>query len=376
MIRMTAEIELLTGEGEIQTDSISITPSGNNISASIADVVSVRRSGSNPFLFGASKLGNGEVFSSGEPYFIGSELSDDKGNFETPYTLSFSIDNLDTSNINFSILFDTYNNAYPKTIRGEIYDGSNLITTLTVVQNETLFIFSYASSITGDNINFKVIINDWSMPKYPVRIQSIYTGIKLFADRRNMLSLSAPIKDRSDNEQPSYGIISNSGSLSIIDGTGEIKEYARMKLLTPDLNVQIWLEDTLTKKKQSIGKFKTNKWTYDNNNFEVNIELKDDLEELQNIIISGIQISQPTNPQSFKYVYDYLVGQVKLKFPNFNFRALDENTENLFNNINCLYTFLNQDTCWNEFNKLLNITGSHLYKNAENEIIIYSDFSG
>lgn len=374
MIRMTAEIELLAGAGEIQTDSISITPSGNNISASIADVVSVRRSGSNPFLFGASKLGNGEVFSSGEPYFIGSELSDDKGNFETPYTLSFSIDNLDTSNINFSILFDTYNNAYPKTIRGEIYDGSNLITTLTVVQNETLFIFSYASSITGDNINFKVIINDWSMPKYPVRIQSIYTGIKLFADRRNMLSLSAPIKDRSDNEQPSYGIISNSGSLSIIDGTGEIKEYARMKLLTPDLNVQIWLEDTLTKKKQVIGKFKTNKWTYNNNNFEVNIELKDDLEEIQDSLTDGFELNR--NPMTFKEIYDWIIDKIETTLPQFKFKELDQKTLNLLSTTTNPYPYLEMDNLWQQLSKLCNILGMHVYENANKEIIVYSDFGG
>lgn len=370
MIRMTAEIELLAGAGEIQTDSISITPSGNNISASIADVVSVRRSGSNPFLFGASKLGNGEVFSSGEPYFIGSELSDDKGNFETPYTLSFSIDNLDTSNINFSILFDTYNNAYPKTIRGEIYDGSNLITTLTVVQNETLFIFSYASSITGDNINFKVIINDWSMPKYPVRIQSIYTGIKLFADRRNMLSLSAPIKDRSDNEQPSYGIISNSGSLSIIDGTGEIKEYARMRLLKSNLDVIILLEDTLTKKKQIIGRFKTNKWVYNNNNFQVDVELKDDLEELQNIKISNL-IFQKTEKTFFE-IYEYIISNIT----NFTIKSLNNNTENLLKNIVCKYPYLESGSAWQQLDKLCDITGLHIYENANKEIIVYSDFGG
>ena len=372
MIRMTAEIELLAGAGEIQTDSISITPSGNNISASIADVVSVRRSGSNPFLFGASKLGNGEVFSSGEPYFIGSELSDENGNFETPYTLSFSINNLDTSNINFFILFDTYNNAYPKTIRGEIYDGSNLITTLTVVQNETLFIFSYASSITGDNINFKVIINDWSMPKYPVRIQSIYTGIKLFADRRNMLSLSAPIKDRSDNEQPSYGIISNSGSLSIIDGTGEIKEYARMKLLTPDLNVQIWLEDTLTKKKQSIGKFKTNKWTYNNNNFEVNIELKDDLEEWQNYTISGIRFRN-FNETAFG-VYTFISDEINQIY-GYDF-VIDEKTEYLLKGIIIENFYLSKGTLWEEFIKLCDIAGLNIYKNNNDEIVVSSDFLG
>ena len=372
MIRMTAEIELLAGAGEIQTDSISITPSGNNISASIADVVSVRRSGSNPFLFGASKLGNGEVFSSGEPYFIGSELSDENGNFETPYELSFSVYGLDLSNINFSILFDTYNNAYPKTIHATLYYGDSPQGDFIINQAGPLCVFTYKDTLYGGDISFKITFEDWSMPGYPLRIQGIYTGISLYIDKRNLISLSCPIKDRSDNEQPSYGIISNSGSLSIIDGTGEIKEYARMKLLTPDLNVQIWLEDTLTKKKQSIGKFKTNKWTYNNNNFEVNIELKDDLEEWQNYTISGIRFRN-FNETAFG-VYTFISDEINQIY-GYDF-VIDEKTEYLLKGIIIENFYLSKGTLWEEFIKLCDIAGLNIYKNNNDEIVVSSDFLG
>ena len=374
MIRMTAEIELLQGSGDINTESITISPSGNNISADVADVVGFRKSGSNPFLIGISRLDSGAAYSGGEGYFIGSQASDAEGNFATSYTLTFSIDNLDTSNINFSILFDTYNNAYPNTIQGSVYADGAKVGDLHIVHSQTLCAFIYNGTISGSNIEFRITISDWSMPNYPLRIQGIYTGIKLYVDRRNMLSLSAPIKDRSDNEQPSYGIISNSGSLSLIDGTGEIKEYARMKLLKPDLDVQLTLEDTLTRKKQSIGKFKTYSWSYNNKNFEVDIELKDDLEKLQNSILTGILASGTINRQKLKYVYDYLVNQIKEKYPSMVFKALDKKTNTLLESIECKYTYLSQDNCWNEFNKLASITGCHLYKNEQNEIVFYSDF--
>lgn len=374
MIRMTAEIELLQGSGEINTESITISPSGNNISAGIEGVVGFRKAGSNPFLFGISKLGSGATYSGGEGYFIGSQAADAEGNFATPYTLTFSIDDLDTSNINFSILFDTYNNAYPNTIQGIVYADGAKVGDLHIVHSQTLCAFIYNGTVSGSNIEFRITISDWSMSNYPLRIQGIYTGIKLYVDRRNMISLSAPIKDRSDNEQPSYGIISNSGSLSLIDGTGEIKEYARMKLLKPDLDVQLTLEDTLTKKKQSIGKFKTYTWTYNNKNFEVDIELKDDMEQLQNNISDGME--KESNEMTFLQVYNWMVSETSSKSSNFIFAQLDNKTESVLSNIKCSNIFVNSGNLWEQFTKLCNIVGIHIYENANKEVIVSSDFGG
>ena len=371
MIRMTAEIELLQGSGEIDTQSITISPSGNNISAGIEDVVGFRKAGSNPFLFGISRLGSGATFSGGEGYFIGSEASDENGAFATPYTLTFSIDDLDTQNINFSILFDTYNNAYPNTIQGSIYADGSSVASLTIKQAETLCIFNYSGTISGDNIEFRITISDWSMPGYPLRIQGIYTGISIYADRRNMLSLSAPIKDRSDNEQPSYGIISNSGSLSLIDGTGEIKEYARMRLLTPDLDVQLWVEDTLTKKKQSIGKFKTNSWSYNNKNFEVDIELKDDLERLQDY---SYTLPLQASSMTFYQIYQGIIDNITTNLPSLSFESLDDKTKSVLNAITCEYPYLEKGSSWEQLTKLCNIAGLHIHENENKKIIVYSDF--
>ena len=374
MIRMTAEIELLQGSGEINTESITISPSGNNISADVADVVGFRKAGSNPFLFGISRLNSGATYSGGEGYFIGSQAADAEGNFATPYTLTFSIDDLDTSNINFSILFDTYNNAYPNTIQGIVYADGAKVGDLHIVHSQTLCAFIYNGTVSGSNIEFRITISDWSMPNYPLRIQGIYTGIKLYIDRRNMLSLSAPIKDRSDNEQPSYGIISNSGSLSLIDGTGEIKEYARMKLLKPDLDVQLTLEDTLTKKKQSIGKFKTYSWSYNNKNFDVDIELKDDLEKIQDSIEEGFALQNSS--MNFLQIYNWIKGKIETLYTSFVFKELDIETQSVLTNISCQYPYLDVANLWEQLSKLCNIAGLHIYENENKEIVVHSDFGG
>ena len=381
MIRMTAEIEIYPSNGgEIQTDSVSITPDpqGTNVSAAIGDVVSMHKSGSNPFIFGASKLNNGEVFSSEEDYYIGKQLSNSEtGAFTTPYVLTFDVKYKENVSVSPScrIIFDTYYNAYSKNITVDLYrNGSFLDTSSAITNASPYFIFNLGYEIsvtTSDVIEFRETMSDWSMPGYPLRIQGIYTGLSIYGDRRNLLSISAPIKDRSDNEQPSYGIISNAGTLSLVDGTREIKEYARLGLLTQDLDVQLWLEDTQSKKKQSLGKFKTEKWSYDNINFEVTIDFKDDLEYLQDYNSNGLVLQAES--KTFLDVYNWIKEQIQNSGLVYNFQ-LDIDTLNLLSNISCQYPYLEKGNYWEQLNKLCNIVGMHIYENYDKKIIIYSDF--
>lgn len=380
MIRMTAEIEIYPSNGgEIQTDSVSITPDpkGTNVSAEIGSVVSMHKSGSNPFIFGASKLNGGEVFSSEEDYYIGKQLSDSTtGAFTTPYVLTFDVKYKENVSVSPScrIIFDTYYNAYPKNITVDFYKNGSFLDTSSAITNASpYFIFNLGYEIsvtTSDVIEFRVTMSDWSMPGYPLRIQGIYTGLSIYGDRRNLLSISAPIKDRSDNEQPSYGIISNAGTLSLVDGTKEIKEYARLGLLTQDLDVQLWLEDTQSKKKQSLGKFKTDKWSYDNINFEVTIDFKDNLEEWQSILISSTDL---TFNKTAKNLYDELLELTPSKYI---FEDLSAETESIFNSISVPYFYYTKGSLWEEWNKLCYLTLSNLYKNENDKIIIKSNIGG
>ena len=389
MIRMTAEIEIYPSNGgEIQTDSVSITPDpeGTNVSAEIGSVVSMHKSGSNPFIFGASKLNNGEVFSSEEDYYIGKQLSNSEtGAFTTPYVLKFdakynNTDIKDSPPISFRLIFDTYYNAHPKNIHvhiGATIGGVTIpnIADEDVVNNSPYFVYThpaFAVSVLGSVYHFTITMSDWSMRGYPLRIQGIYLGLSIYGDRRNLLSISAPIKDRSDNEQPSYGIISNAGTLSLVDGTREIKEYARLGLLTSDLDVQLWLEDTQSKKKQSLGKFKTDKWSYDNINFEVTIDFKDDLEQLQDIQIEKLPLSNDN--RTLYDLYIWLTNLINETFTNkFNF-IIDDKAQTTLEKINSFSIYLESDTAWNQLTKILDLTGGHIYENYKREVVLTCDF--
>ena len=97
MITITAKINLLSGDNKalsLGSDNLS----GNNISSKLSGIVGVKKQGSNPFILGASKLGDGSTFSNGVDYFIGDRLSDENGSFlrsVIPLTedLYYNIDN-------------------------------------------------------------------------------------------------------------------------------------------------------------------------------------------------------------------------------------------------------------------------------------------
>ena len=114
MITLTAKINLLSGDNEelsLGSDDLS----GNNISSNLSGIVGVKKNGSNPFIIGASKLGDGSTFSGGVDYFISAELSDNEGFFENEIYIDIeSGEPLNT----ITLAFDTLNNRHPKNIKG------------------------------------------------------------------------------------------------------------------------------------------------------------------------------------------------------------------------------------------------------------------
>ena len=90
MITLTAKINILSGDNKALSlgwDNLS----GNNISSNLSGIVGVKTKGSNPFILGASKLGDGSTFSSRVSYFIGERQSDENGRFD--YTKTIKIEN-------------------------------------------------------------------------------------------------------------------------------------------------------------------------------------------------------------------------------------------------------------------------------------------
>lgn len=365
MITLTAKINLLSGDNKALLLG-SNNLSGNNISSKLGDIVGVKKGDGNPFILGASKLGDGSTFSDGVGYFIGNKLSDDNGNFATDYEIAI------TGNVmsSLTIAFDTANGRHPKKI---YVDG------VEYVDDDAIF------TVVGltESTTHTVRIVDWNDPKYPLVITGIYAEVSIEIDRRNLISISRSIFDRSDLKLPSFGIISNTGNIEFNDTDGEVRDYAEQLLLQSGLSCEIRLNNTLVDgASELVAKMETGEWDYDNDNRVVSVSLKDELEEWQDINVEEISYD-PRNPaeKPFEWLYVelwkltsnryYAEEQITGK-GNYNMLAFDEldtDTQGILQNTYIQYPLLESGSLWEQWTKLCEVCQLHIYKNNNGVVV-------
>ena len=359
MITLTANI----GIGSSETsyfDSVSINNAGNNISNSIENILGVREVGSNPFIIGANTLGDGSTFSSGEKYFIGTELSNGEGIFETPYVLTIRGKNL----VELNIVFDEYNGNYPK----EVIVSQN---GETFTHSENDYLYSIVGLTPQEEQEIVITIPNWSSPNSPFKIQGIYFALSISVDRRNIISISTDIADRSDFKLPSFGIISNVGQIEFNDIDGKILTYAEAGLLISGANVKIMLNNTLVDgANEEIANLKTDAWDYDNDNRVVRVSLKDDLEEWQDINVGEISYDpRKVESKPFSWLYEHLWAITNPKYHMQSLEELDEKTYGVLTNTYIQYPLLESGSLWKQWTKLCQVCQLHIYKNGDGIVV-------
>lgn len=364
MITLTARIDLISGNNGALS-SVSSEISKNNISSEIGAILGSKSQGSNPFILGASKLGDGSTLSDKVDYFIGGVASNKNGVFEQPYEITISGKDITS----FTIEFDKVNNRHPNTIK---------IDNLEYSDDDTIFTVNVPSADTHT-----IIIDNWNSPNYPLVIMGIYVEISIDINYRNLIALNRSIAYRGDTKLPSYGIISNTGNLEFNDLTGEIKDYAEQMLLTSDLKVVINLNNTLADTHEQVGIFETRDWDYDNDNRSVSVFLKDDLEEWQDIQVQGLNYD-PREP--FKIIADGKLSNIYRwlqnkeitpeKYQMLAFEQLDEKTQNILENTIIQYPFLDSGTLWEQWQKLCEVCGLYIYKNNAGKTVCTYSYGG
>lgn len=190
-------------------------------------------------------------------------------------------------------------------------------------------------------------------------------------NNKRIISISANSFDRSDITRPSYGIISNTGELEFNDFDSEFLNYANQRLLTSDLPVSIFLNNTLYKTtRQQIGKFQTRSWNYDNNNKRVSVSLKDDLEEWQDISINGISYNPIYNEtHSMSDYYRILHSKTPVKYQMLTLAELDDKTQLILNDTTIQYEILKDGSLWEQWRKICEVCALYIYKNREGKTV-------
>jgi hypothetical protein len=348
MIRYTATIIVGKGVfGELSNATINV--SGINISADIQNVVGKMVEAKNPFLIGISKLNGTATFSNKVDYYIGKNLSNNDGVFETPYEIILSGTNITA----IFISFDTLGNKFPR----HIY-----IDDVSYYNESSMFFVANLPSSNSHTIR----IADWNAPNSPVIITGLTVETVNSVDR-NITSASSDIAERTDLNNASYGVLSNRGQLSFVDIDSKYLQYYNQRVLSDNFQVELFIENTLNHKKEKVGSFNSGEWNYDKENRVVDISLKDDLEEWQNI---NTGIFDLRNRATGLDIYNFLVAQTP---STYEFEPLDKETTYRLN-IPISYPYMDSSNLWSQWNKLANATALHIYKNSEGKVSVHHSF--
>lgn len=189
-------------------------------------------------------------------------------------------------------------------------------------------------------------------------------------NRRSLLSIETEITDRDNTNSISWGIISTGGHFEFNDTNSRFLGYANAGLLKEGIKVEFFIENTLTKAKETAGVYYTSDWNYDNNTRSVSVSFKDDLEQWQDIQIEGFSydVRNPAKVLTNKNMadlYEWLYERTPKKYNMLSFSALDSATKNILNITTLPYPLLESGSLWTQWTKLCVVCGLHIYKNSQ-----------
>lgn len=350
MIKITAKINI--GENSGNLNSVTSSQSGINVSSTLNEVMGKHEQIQRPFILGRSRLGGGDCFTKKANFYIGSIASDSNGNFSSNYIITVSGNNI----TQLTIVFNKRTNEFPRSI---IVDGEVL------VDDDPTWTISLKDSSTHI-----ITISNWNKANSPFVISSIYTDLSIDLNETNLLDFERIIMDRSDTTRPSFGIISNTGSLSFIDKDGEVKDYIMQQIINSQNVISAYLENTETGVKEQIAYFNTESWSYNNSQAIVDVQLKDDLEEWQEINVPAVAYTPTVSTsQNAEWFYKYLYDKTPEKFKMLSFEELDSTTQNVLSGTTIQYPLLESASLWSQWYKLCQLCFLHIYKRNDGRTV-------
>lgn len=191
-------------------------------------------------------------------------------------------------------------------------------------------------------------------------------------DRRNLLSLESEIRDRSDIKLPSWGIFSNGGNLSFKDINSRFLGYANAGLLKSGIKVEIFLNDTISKRKEIVGTYYTADWEYDNDSRSVSVSLKDNLEKIQEKNISFF-IKEKKSEFYGIDIYKELIEETKRNGIEFS-ENLPKDLEDILYRTKIKFPYLKKSSIWSLWEIFCEAFGCFLYLNENGLASITYDF--
>lgn len=355
MIKLEARIKLFDSDDGI-VNNVSIND-GNNIS-STNNLANKEVSQGRPFLLARSPLLGGEnseipnyedayYLTDNAGYFIGSIISDENGLLDSPYTITIKGNKINAT----TIVFDKENDVYPTEINvnGKTYANDDAVFTIGNLGG--------VSTITA-------VVNNLNKANTSLVILGVYVTITIIVDDKNLDSFTYSLYDRENNDEPSYGVVSNSGTLSFVDSTGEILGYANMRLLKDLTGVEICVSNSITKESHVFIKAFTQEWEYDNDSRVVTLTIEDGLSAvLQNIPFYNelFQAPKSTGDIAFVEIYNDIYDKVPSYFSMPSYDELNADVKSLIENISADSYKPEEENLWSAIDAFAKAVGLHIY---------------
>lgn len=356
MIKITAKINIGENGGTLNT--VTSSQSGINVSSTLNEVMGKHEQIQRPFILGRSRLGGGDCFTKKANFYIGRIASDSNGNFSSNYVIEVSGSNITL----LTITFNKQKGEYPRSILidGESYYDDDPTWTIPLTSADT----------------HTITISNWNKPNSPFVISSIYTNLSIELDDTNLLDFERTIMDRSDIKRPSFGIISNTGSLSFIDKDGEVKDYIAQQIISSQNVISAYLINTETNAREQIAYFNTEQWSYNNSQSLVNVSLKDDLEEWQGINVPAVKYTPTVSTSKtaewfYKYLWQFMDDNnlIENKYEMLSFDELDSETKAVLSGTTIQYPLLESASLWSQWEKLCQLCFLHIYKRNDGRTV-------
>ncbi|MEG2541487.1 MAG: hypothetical protein RSB59_06950, partial [Clostridia bacterium] len=207
---------------------------------------------------------------------------------------------------------------------------------------------------TGTKANSHTIqITKWNLPLYPVRITSISVGLTMEFDRSNLKEVVRGSQVVAENDKPTYGVISQYGSVEIYDNDGELIDLDEIGALKANQEIEVTLGGKV------IGQFSSDKWSINNN--IAKLELTDVLMKWKEIPFDGYPMRSPgTALDLFNYL-NKLSG---------NIVNLGSGVEMELKFLDIKYNYLYPSSLAAAFNKLCAIFQTNIYLKDNGTVVM------
>lgn len=209
----------------------------------------------------------------------------------------------------------------------------------------------------------------------------------IVVDNHNSTSISDDIKDRAETSQPSYGLISNTGSLKFRMDEDVMEQIITSGATKSRLKCNIYLENTLSNKQKLISEKYTGEWDYDNNTRVAEVTIADDLVDLQytfvdktDIIVGYPAVYTKSHPfwHYFFPVDRWSSGGVEIAAPiswELNIIGKDvkftEKAKEMLTRSTAEWYYINSGNSWAYYNDLAQALQMHIYVDQNTIIVDY-----